>query len=148
MTVLLDTSFLVAVASARDARHALARGAIRELTGKRIIAAPVLPEVFYMVGTRVNYSSAVQLFDRLRSVAFQIEPVTTDDMARMSQIMTEYRDTAFDFVDVAIMALAERLDIRTVYTLDRRDFMVFRPRHCAALHLLPEAPPNVTSEER
>ena len=140
MSVLLDTSFLVAVASARDARHDLARGAIRELTGPRVVAAVVLPEVFYMLSTRVNYASAVRLFDRLRGGAFQIEPLTTDDMTRMSEIMLDYQDNAFDFVDVAIMALSERLDIRTVYTLDRRDFTVFRPRHCAALRLLPELP--------
>jgi predicted nucleic acid-binding protein len=53
------------------------------------------------------------------------------------EIMLDYDDSAFDFVDTAIMALAERLNIETVYTLDRRDFGIFRPRHCKFLKVLP-----------
>ena len=47
------------------------------------------------------------------------------------------QDARFDFVDVAQMAIAERLDIRRVYTFDRRDFSQFKPRHTDYLELLP-----------
>lgn len=36
------------------------------------------------------------------------------------------------------MHLAEREEISTVFTLDRRDFGVYRPKAFAALRLLPE----------
>jgi len=32
-------------------------------------------------------------------------------------------------VDACVVALAERLDVREVATLDRRDFQVISPRH-------------------
>lgn len=35
------------------------------------------------------------------------------------------------------IALAERLDVRQIATLDRRDFTVVRPRHVDVLTLLP-----------
>ncbi|MHB8752071.1 MAG: hypothetical protein ACYDBJ_23125 [Aggregatilineales bacterium] len=38
-----------------------------------------------------------------------------------------------------IMAVAERLNITDVYTLDQRDFSAFHPVHCPALTLLPIA---------
>jgi len=104
---------------------------------KRVLAAPMLSELFYMVTTRLDYQRAVRLFETLQSVAFQIEPLTASDMARMAEIMNQYADNRFDYVDTALMALSERLNITEVYTFDRRDFSAFRPAHIAALRLLP-----------
>ncbi len=58
-------------------------------------------------------------------------------MTRMREIMTQYMDNRFDFVDVAIMATAERLNITEIYTFDHQDFRTFRPNHCAYFELLP-----------
>jgi len=137
MPVLIDTNFLLAVSSPNDVNHYRARTAMRSLRSGRVIVAPVLPELFYMLITRTNYPTGVRVFNTLRSGAFQVEALTDMDMARMSTIMSEYADNTFDFVDTAIMSIAERLDIDTVYTFDRRDFAVFRPRHCAYLTLFP-----------
>lgn len=137
MAVLIDTNILVALSFPKAPHHSLARITMRDLKDKRIVVAPVLPEAFYMVATRVGYAQARQMFNMLRSTAFRIEPITDGDMARMDAIMAQYEDNAFDFVDTAIMAVAERLGITDVYTLDRRDFSVFRPTHCPALTLLP-----------
>jgi predicted nucleic acid-binding protein len=49
--------------------------------------------------------------------------------------MTRY--TRFDFVDCAILTLAERLDITQICTFDRRDFAAYKPTHCEYLELLP-----------
>lgn len=73
----------------------------------------------------------------LHTAAHHIEPLTTQDRTRMLHIMTEYQDNQFDYGDVAIMTLAERLNIREIYTFDRRDFAVFRPIHYDYLELLP-----------
>ncbi|MBN2304512.1 MAG: PIN domain-containing protein [Anaerolineae bacterium] len=137
MAVLIDTSVLVAFAFQRDAHHEQASRALQNLRQQvRIVAAPVLNELFYVTMVRINYPSAVQVFARTWT-AFQIQPLLDSDMARMQAIMLQYQDAAFDFADVAIMALAERLNITQVYTFDRRDFSIFRPRHCDYLELLP-----------
>jgi uncharacterized protein len=137
MPVLIDTNILLALAFPKDPNHVKARSAMRELTDERIVAAPVLPELFYMVSDRMDYASAISAFNLARSRVYRIEALIADDMARMSQIMTEYQDSKFDFVDVSIMALSERLNVTHVYTLDRRDFMIFRPKHCSYLTLVP-----------
>mgnify|MGYP000184198825 CR=1 FL=1 len=135
--VLIDTSFLLAEASPRDRNHSVARRAMQTLTGLRLVPAPVLPELFYMLKSRVDYATAINTFRRLHTGAFRIEPLTEVDMTRMDEIMTQYADNAFDFVDVSIMALAERLNVSEIYTFDRRDFMAFRPAHRPYLRLLP-----------
>ncbi|MGF1600738.1 MAG: hypothetical protein ACFCU8_01750 [Thermosynechococcaceae cyanobacterium] len=40
-------------------------------------------------------------------------------------------------MNVSIMAIAERLNITTVLTIDQRDFSLFRPLHCQNFILRP-----------
>lgn len=137
MVALIDTSFLVAVGSVRDANHIIARRSMEMANDIRIVPAPVLPEMFYMLTKRVRYTTAIEMFETIRLNGFRIEPLTDSDMARMQAIMTNYADNEFDFVDVALMAIAERLNICEIYTFDHRDFGVYRSPHCDFFELLP-----------
>src|SRR5207244_1514487 len=58
------------------------------------------------------------------------------DAARVIEINDKYGDAEFGFVDATVMAMAERLNIQTVLTVDYRDFSIFRPTHCAAFRLI------------
>ncbi len=69
--------------------------------------------------------------------AVQVEPVTTEDLVLVHQILEQYADNQLDFTDAAIVAIAERLNITRVYTLDRRDFSIMRPNHCDYFELFP-----------
>ena len=40
-----------------------------------------------------------------------------------------------DFVDALIAAMAERLNINRLLTLDRPDFLLIRPKHCVSFEL-------------
>ena len=51
--------------------------------------------------------------------------------------MSRYADARIDYVDCMIVALAERLGVTRILTLDQRHFRLFRPRHCPAFELLP-----------
>jgi uncharacterized protein len=138
MQILLDTSFLLAISARSDKNHTRALKAMQKMEDDRfIIPVPVLPELFYMCTVRVNYSVAVQLYNTLQSEDFVIEPLLPEDQKRMSQIMEKYLSARFDFVDCAIMAMSERLNITRVATFDHRDFSIFRPNHCPALELVP-----------
>jgi uncharacterized protein len=137
MAVLIDTSFLVAVLFPKDENYARAQEARKKLKDKRVIAIPVLFELFYMINSRINYSEAIRTFNLVRSAPFQLEILTDADMLRMSEIMQQYADAELDFTDAAIMALSERLSITQIYTFDRRDFSMFRPKHTDYLQLLP-----------
>ncbi|MEP6988120.1 MAG: PIN domain-containing protein [Chloroflexota bacterium] len=137
MAALIDTNLLLALVFPDDIHHQAALAAMRDSKIKRIIPAPVLPEFFYMAATRMDYDAAIRAFQLTRSNMFYIENLTADDMTRMDAIMVDYADNQFDFVDVALMAIAERLDICEIYTFDHRDFMVYRPPHCDFFELLP-----------
>lgn len=138
MAVLIDSSFLVALAVTKDAHHLAALQTAAALKTKMILPVPVMPETFYMVYVRVNYAAAVDIYKYMQTGGFQIEPLTADDRSRMGEIMDKYRDAEFDFVDLALMAISERLGITQVCTIDHWDFSIFRPKHISSLELLPK----------
>jgi predicted nucleic acid-binding protein len=51
--------------------------------------------------------------------------------------MEDYADADLGFVDAAVTAIAERLAVTRIYTLDRRNFQLVKPAHVAAFEVLP-----------
>jgi len=74
---------------------------------------------------------------RLLSPAWRLEPLQTADRTHASALLDQCADLGLDFPDACIVALAERLNVRRLQTLDRRHFSAVRPRHCPAFELLP-----------
>lgn len=138
--ILCDTGPLVAAALSNDDHH---RACVDLLTGLHLarrsllLPAPVTAEVGYLLAREAG-AAVESLF--LRSVAegdFEPVDLTADDYARMAELVNEYADLPLGTTDAAVIALAERLGITEVATLDRRHFTVVRPVHTAALVLLP-----------
>jgi predicted nucleic acid-binding protein len=50
-----------------------------------------------------------------------------DDAEEIAAVMKRYRDLRPQVADAALVHLAKREGIETVFTLDRRDFHVYRP---------------------
>jgi predicted nucleic acid-binding protein len=61
----------------------------------------------------------------------------SDDLHRMADLMETYADLRIGMVDAAVIATAERLECRTIATIDHRDFSVVRPRHLSHFELVP-----------
>lgn len=55
----------------------------------------------------------------------------------MADLVVTYGDLPLGTTDASVVAVAERLKITDVATLDRRHFAVVRPNHVDALTLLP-----------
>jgi predicted nucleic acid-binding protein len=64
-------------------------------------------------------------------------PVEPADLLRIAELVARYGDLPLGTVDASIVAAAERLNIRTVATLDRRDFAAVRPAHVDCFELVP-----------
>jgi predicted nucleic acid-binding protein len=47
------------------------------------------------------------------------------------------RDRPMDLADARLVVLAEIHKVRTLFTLDRRDFSVYRPKHLKHFDLIP-----------
>ncbi|MDX1522063.1 MAG: PIN domain-containing protein [Anaerolineae bacterium] len=64
-------------------------------------------------------------------------PIESADLVRIDELLGQYADANLDFADVALIAIAERLDISHILTFDHRDYSIIRPRHAEAFQLLP-----------
>src|SRR5207249_10011993 len=69
--------------------------------------------------------------------AVEILPLGTDDIARMRELMRKYRDLPMDLADAALVRVAERERLRRVFTLDRRDFQIYRASRIGRFAVLP-----------
>ena len=58
------------------------------------------------------------------------------DYERMAELVEVYADFPLGTTDAAVVAVAERLGIAEIATLDRRHFHAVRPRHVGGFELL------------
>jgi predicted nucleic acid-binding protein len=63
--------------------------------------------------------------------------LSATDWARCAELITTYADLRLGLVDASVIAVAERLSVTTIATLNHRDFAVVRPAHCPAFELIP-----------
>jgi predicted nucleic acid-binding protein len=68
---------------------------------------------------------------------YALADLDAGDYERVRELLTVHSDARLGFVDAAVLAVVERLGERKLATLDRRHFSLMRPRHIAALELLP-----------
>lgn len=134
MTVLVDTGILYAAADADDAWHERAAGWLVDARSPLLVPVTVIPEVCYLVQTRLG-SSAELLFVRSLQEDLLVEALTDGDLERCAKVLE--RNPEIGFVDASLVAMAERLDIRHVATTDRRHLSMVRPSHVDAFELLP-----------
>jgi len=97
----------------------------------------VITEVAYLIATQLGVSAEVRFIGDLASGTLISEPVRAHDWLRIAELVARYGDLPLGTVDASLVAAAERMDIKAIATLDRRDFAVVRPKHVTAFELLP-----------
>ncbi|NET26100.1 type II toxin-antitoxin system VapC family toxin [Okeania sp. SIO1I7] len=131
-----DTGFVVALMNQKDIRH-LEVAEIYRQQQQILLPQTVLAEVAYLVGREVGTIMVSTSLRYLLNSRFMILALTPEDLLRVAEILEIYQDSRIDFVDASVMAIAERLEITKVLTLDRRDFQLFRPKHCQFFEIMP-----------
>ena len=135
-SVIADSGFIVALANRSDKRHSDVQPIYLQYS-KILLPQLVLVEVAYLIGRDVGIPTVVRFLKGIPVSRFELIEATAQDIERTAQILEQYADSKVDFVDASVMAIAERLNITTVLTIDRRDFGLFRPLHCSNFVLLP-----------
>jgi predicted nucleic acid-binding protein len=68
---------------------------------------------------------------------FEPVPLTLADFRRMAQLVEQYADMRLGTTDASVIAVAERLGVSNIATLNHRHFTVVRPAHVGYFSLLP-----------
>jgi uncharacterized protein len=137
LTVVADTGALYALVDRSDRWHRDVVTWWAQRSGDVIVPAPVLPELCYLLHSRLGSRAELAFVRAVADGEFDIEALEAADYARVAALTASYADLPLGFTDAAIIAVAERLATRGVLTTDRRHFGVVRPGHVKALRMLP-----------
>lgn len=124
--ILVDTGPLVALFDPADAHHARCEMVLKTLRDPLRTTVPVLTEAFYMLGPATPESDRLRDFVERQGLGIWFfEPAT---LRRAFELMEVYGDHPMDLADASLVVAAERLGTRRIFTIDRRDFDVYRVR--------------------
>jgi predicted nucleic acid-binding protein len=133
--VLIDSGPLIALLHQGDVHHKRCVEVLRKIRLPLVTVWPVLTEAMYLL----NFSWLAQeaLWGWVETGVVGILPLEKEDAPRMKELMRKYQDLPMDLADVALVRAAERDRIRTIFTLDHRDFQIYRPIKIGRFSLLP-----------
>ncbi len=137
MMTLVDTSFLFALTNRNDLSHTACVEVAQNIRTRWIVPLTVLPEVAYLLDSRLGHHVMQQFIEQISQPTWTLEAVHPDDWPRVADLLKTYQDSRLDFVDATLIAIAERLRIKRLLTLDQRHFRLVRPHHCPAFEILP-----------
>jgi predicted nucleic acid-binding protein len=133
--VLVDAGPLVALLDRSDQHHRACVEASRGIRGPLLSVWPAVTEAMYLLGVSAEAQDA--LWDMVETGTVVLASLDRTDVPRMRELMRKYRDRPMDLADAALVHVAEREKIRTIFTVDRRDFEVYRPSRSWRFSILP-----------
>jgi len=123
--ILVDAGPMVALLSADDQHRAPCSEAVRTLRGPLATVWPALTEAMHLLKPRPLAQQT--LLKQVENGALSLLPLAATDVPRMKELMRKYADRPMDLADAALVRVAERERIFTIFTVDRSDFAVYRP---------------------
>jgi predicted nucleic acid-binding protein len=122
---------------AEGVRHGEVRAYIRATREVLLVPITVLPEADYLLTRSFGGHIALAMLQSVARGEFELENLTNADFNRSIELVEQYADSDIGLADASLVAIAERLRITRVLTLDHRHFRMFRPKHCPAFELVP-----------
>src|SRR5215469_1325954 len=124
--ILVDTGPLVALFDPQDEQHNRCREVLKDIRDPILTTIPVLTEAFHMLEPASIGSDRLREFvdDGGLSVWFLDRAL----LNRAFELMELYANHPMDLADASLVAAAEALSTRRVFTIDRKDFETYRVR--------------------
>jgi uncharacterized protein len=133
--VLIDTGPLVALLDEGDRDHRRCVEAAKRLIGTPLTTWPVVTEAMYLLSDAPAAQDA--LLAEIEGGGVHLAVLEGEDVAAMRRLMQKFRGLPMDFADATLVRVAERENIHQIFTLDRRDFSVYRPARGGTFTIIP-----------
>jgi predicted nucleic acid-binding protein len=133
--ILVDAGPLVALVDASDQQHRACVGALRSITEPLGTVWPAISEAMDLLLDVPRGQQAV--FEMLERKAVRILSLDESDVPRMRELMVKYGNRPMDLADAALVRVAEREGLSTVFTVDRSDFGVYRLQGRKTIRIIP-----------
>jgi len=133
--VLVDTGPLVAILSRADQHHETCVKALRDLPAPLLSCWPVITEAVWLL--RAYPRAVQQLLRSMDSGFLELLPLASLEAKAIADVMKKYQDIRPQLADAALVYLAGREGIDTIFTLDQRDFAIYRTAHRRPFQIIP-----------
>jgi predicted nucleic acid-binding protein len=134
--ILVDTGPLVAILSRDDEHHDACVSALREMPAPLLSCWPVITEAAWLL--RRSPRAVQQLLNSLERGFLELLPLSGTEAKAIAALMKKYESIRPQLTDAALVYLAGREHIETIFTLDRRDFGIYRAARGRSFRILPK----------
>lgn len=133
--MLIDAGPLVALIHADDRHHKRCTDVLRNLNEPLATVWPAFTEAMYLLG--FSWRAQDALWELIERDVVGFLALDDHDNRRARELMKKYRDLPMDLADAALVSVAERDRISRIFTLDRRDFQLYRPARMGRFQIVP-----------
>lgn len=135
--MLTDTGPLVAMIDRKDANSTRCWTASRKLNKPLVTTWPCLTEAAYQLRKVGEWYLVSALWGLVDQGILAIHQPDDNELRRVRELMKTYRDLPCDLADASLIAAAETLGLRAIFTLDSH-FYAYRLEDSTALEVLPQ----------
>lgn len=105
--------------------------------GQLLTTDPVVTETGWSIAAQLGGEAEARFYRSVADGELACEQLNVEDRRRIAELTEKYADFPLGGVDASLVAVAERLGLSTVATLDHRHFRAVRPKHVSAFNLVP-----------
>lgn len=134
--ILIDTGPIVALLDSSDGYHELCINTLKAIKDPLGTSWAVLTEAFYLLS--FSWKAQDNLWEFIMRGGVEVLSLDLKMMALCRRLMEKYKDLPMDLADGTLVAIAEFGKIDKIFTLDHKDFGVYRPAHRKKFTLLPD----------
>src|SRR5688500_9503037 len=124
--ILIDTGPLFALFNPRDTNHLGCKEILKNITGIIYTTLPVVVEVCYLL--TASHCPINAFSDFIVRGGVDVYSIDNIALEEIFKLMKKYKDQDMDFTDASIVYAAEALKITRIFTLDHRDFSIYKIR--------------------
>lgn len=123
---LCDAGPLFALVDVRQkTAHSRCRAVLPTLSAPLVTTWPCFTEAMYLAYKAGGWPMQQLLWRYISEKALMLHHLEETEQKRMCELMEQYQDIPMDLADASLVAIAEALNQRSIFTLDS-DFYVYR----------------------
>jgi len=123
--ILCDASALIALINHDDDNHDRCVSVLPVLPAPLVTTWSCFTEAMYLLGRYGGWPAQMELWGYVADQILVFHVSDKPEQMRMQVLMEQYRDIPMDLADASLVATAESVNQKQIFTLDR-DFHIYR----------------------
>jgi predicted nucleic acid-binding protein len=123
--LLVDAGPLIALFDASDQHHKRVISQVKRFDDVLVSTWPVVTEVHHMLD--FNVQAQLNFMEWISLGGLKLMDLLEDDIDRIIELTTKYRDVPMDLADASLVVISEYLNTNRILSIDS-DFLIFRNR--------------------